>query len=239
LGQWAASRTDIFPNELCITLSKLHSNVKAHRLRYTRRIIREAFGGLPLDEIFEDFQNVPIGVGSIAQVYKAKLRPNLVPSLKVSHKLETKRSAIRKTLEPLVLQKPPETPTSSVAIKVLHPGVEKIVLRDLRIMKIFAGALNAIPSVQWLSLPDEVAKFSEMMRLQLDLRIEASNLKEFRQHFENRNTVTFPLPYQDYSTRTVLIEEFADGLPLQHFLDDGGGVYNKALAYMGLDAFLV
>ena len=237
LGQWAASRTDIFPTRLCEILSKLHSNVDAHKMRYSKRTIEEAFDYRAFGEIFEEFEETPIGVGAIAQVYKAKLKQNLVPST-LRHSLGSKKSAIRETLEPLVKQTPESVPTASVAIKVLHPGVERVVLRDLRILSVFANIINLVPSMEWLSVPDEVAKFGEMMRLQLDLRIEANNLTVFRSNFVDRSTVTFPNPYQAYSTRTVLIEEFAHGLPLKYFLEIGGGVYNKSLAYMGLDAFL-
>ena len=92
--------------------------------------------------------------------------------------------------------------------------------------------------MEWLSLPDEVDKFAEMMKLQLDLRIEGTNLEIFQKNFEHRSTVTFPTPYQEYTTRKVLIEEFAHGLPLPIFLEQGAGPYNKELADMGLDAFL-
>ena len=92
--------------------------------------------------------------------------------------------------------------------------------------------------MEWLSLPNEVDKFAEMMKLQLDLRIEGANLEIFQKNFEQRSTVTFPTPYQKYTTRKVLIEEFAHGLPLPMFLEQGAGPYNKELADMGLDAFL-
>ena len=68
-----------------------------------------------------------------------------------------------------------------VAIKVLHPNVELKINRDLKIMKFFANVINIIPTMEWLSLPDEVEQFSILMRLQLDLRIEALNLAKFRE----------------------------------------------------------
>jgi aarF domain-containing kinase len=105
-------------------------------------------------------------------------------------------------------------------------------------MRFFADVINRIPTMEWLSLPDEVDKFAEMMKLQLDLRIEGANLEIFQKNFEQRSTVTFPTPYQEYATRKVLIEEFAHGLPLAMFLEQGAGPYNKELADMGLDAFL-
>ncbi|KAI7578408.1 ABC1-domain-containing protein, partial [Hortaea werneckii] len=49
LGQWAASRTDIFPNELCAVMGALHSNAPAHSLDITKQTIEKAF-----DRKFED-----------------------------------------------------------------------------------------------------------------------------------------------------------------------------------------
>ena len=68
LGQWAASRADLFPASLCERMSKLHSNGKPHSLRHTKKVISDAFG-LDFDEIFEEFGAEPIGCGAIAQVH--------------------------------------------------------------------------------------------------------------------------------------------------------------------------
>lgn len=200
----------------------------------------QAFGGIPFEEIFEEFEEEPLGVGAIAQVYKAKLKPNLAAQRDndlddLRHNLA---SRVRKNVNVLVKSSPQRVPSSYVAIKVLHPKVERIVRRDLNIMTFFARVINMIPTVEWLSLPDEVQQFGEMMKLQLDLRIEGTNLVIFREHFKTRTTAWFPYPYTEYSTREVLIEEFAQGIPLSVFLEKGGGVYQEEVADEGLDAFL-
>ena len=69
LGQWAASRADLFPAALCDKMSKLHSNGKPHHLHHTKRVIEKAFG-LKFDDIFDEFGETPIGCGAIAQVSK-------------------------------------------------------------------------------------------------------------------------------------------------------------------------
>jgi len=239
LGQWAASRTDIFPPEMCSIMSSLHSNAPAHSLHNTKRTIRKAFNGLPFEEIFEEFQEEPLGVGAIAQVYKAKLKPSLAGSnQELGYAPSTLGEKVRKNVDVLVKSSPQRVPSSYVAIKVLHPRVEKMIHRDLRIMGFFASLIDAIPTMHWLSLPDEVQQFGEMMKLQLDLRIEATNLVIFRNKFKSRSTAWFPYPYLEYTTREVLVEEFAQGIPLEKFLDIGGGVYQHDIANEGLDAFL-
>ena len=220
-------------------MSALHSDAPAHSLEETKRTIVKAFDGRPFDEIFEEFQEKPLGVGAIAQVYKAKLKPELAAladaDLNGSNNI---RKRMRKNVDALVKSTPQRVPSTYVAIKVLHPKVERIVRRDLRIMGFFARLLNAVPTFEWFSFPDEVDQFGEMMKLQLDLRIEAANLIIFRKRFKDRATAWFPFPYSSFTTRQVLVEEFAQGIPLAAFLEDGGGVFHHDIADEGLDAFL-
>ncbi|KAE8374307.1 hypothetical protein BDV26DRAFT_270248 [Aspergillus bertholletiae] len=239
LGQWAASRTDIFPPELCNIMSSLHSNAPSHSLQETKKTICKAFNGLSFEDIFEEFCEEPLGVGAIAQVYKARLKPNLAVSQdQEASEVQGLRDKVRKNVDVLMKSTPQRVPSSYVAVKVLHPKVERLIRRDLKIMSFFASLINAIPTMHWLSLPDEVHQFGEMMKLQLDLRIEASNLVMFREKFKSRTTAWFPYPYMSYTTREVLVEEFAQGIPLSTFLDVGGGVYQEEIAHEGLDAFL-
>lgn len=221
-------------------MSKLHANAPAHSLHATKHTIRAAFGGRELDQIFDEFDEKPLGVGAIAQVYKAKLKPGLAApgDADVSTPDSNLRENVRKNVEVVLKSTPKRVPSTHVAVKVLHPGVERTVRRDLRIMWFFASVLNAIPTMEWLSLPDEVTQFGEMMRLQLDLRIEAANLTRFRKNFKSRTTAWFPYPYAEFSTRDVLVEEFANGIPLADIMANGGGVFQKDIASEGLDAFL-
>ncbi|KAH6894343.1 hypothetical protein B0T10DRAFT_399387 [Thelonectria olida] len=240
LGQWAASRTDIFPTEMCEIMSKLHSNAPAHSMRATRKTVEAAFGGRNFEDMFEEFDEKPLGVGAIAQVYKAKLKPGLAKPDDIEENQPRRPLVenVRHNVESVLKSSPQRVPSSYVAVKVLHPRVERTVRRDLRIMGFFASVLNLIPTIEWLSLPDEVAQFGEMMKLQLDLRIEAANLATFRRNFKNRTTAWFPYPYTEFTTRNVLIEEFAQGIPLADFMENGGGVFQHDIADEGLDAFL-
>lgn len=209
LGQWAASRRDIFPSQLCEELATLHSHAKVHSMEHTRAVLDSALSR-PSDEVFDKFNEEPLGVGAMAQVYKARLRAS-----------------------------DPERPGQYVAVKVLHPNVYSLVSRDLAIMKVLAAFVNWLPTMEWLSLPGEVHTFGEMMRSQLDLRIEAANLEIFRQNFEGDPRVSFPKPRLHSCTRELLIEELVDGVPLEKIIKFGStSRLEKQIATTGLDAFL-
>jgi len=66
LGQWAASRKDLFPALLCETFASLQSRSKPHSLCHTKQVIEQIFQR-PFEDVFEDFDEVPIGTGAIAQ----------------------------------------------------------------------------------------------------------------------------------------------------------------------------
>ncbi|KAI1788829.1 ABC1-domain-containing protein [Ganoderma leucocontextum] len=235
LAQWAASRADLFPAHLCERMGALHSRGKAHPLSHTRRSSRTSSSG-PFEDVFEEFGETPIGTGAIAQVYRATLKQDLIPP----SYLTSKRSKRKAVLPPsLMKEPPPSVPTASVAIKILHPHVSKMIDRDLSIMSFFANVITLFPGMQWISLPEEVKVFGEMMHEQLDLRIEADNLAKFENNFAGRKLpVSFPRPLRIWSTPNILVEEYENALPLELFLKNGGGPFNDILAEAGLDAFL-
>lgn len=245
LGQWAASRTDIFPRVLCDELSHLHLNSQPHSLHKTKAILSRGFD-MPFDDIFDDFNEKPVGVGAIAQVYLAKLSEKAISRARAAE--ENKEPASAETnqafWEKMVVTEQQGAQILSqqqVAIKVLHPNVEVKINRDLRIMKFFANAINLIPTMEWLSLPDEVEQFSILMRLQLDLRIEALNLAKFRHNFRNRLDIHFPKPFLSFSTRDVLVEEYIRAVPMSKMLslkDNFGKNLSQEVSDKGLDLFL-
>lgn len=236
LGQWAASRTDIFPKVLCDELNCLHSDAKAHSLKATRRILSESFD-MDFDEIFDEFNEKPVGVGAIAQVYEAKLSSKAIEKAKI---VETDGNSNKHFVDNFIVTEDLSS-TQNVAIKVLHPNVEVKIERDLKIMKFFAEAINAIPTMEWLSLPDEVEQFSILMRLQLDLRIEGLNLAKFRENFKSRLDIHFPKPYLNFTTRNVLVEELFHAIPMSQLLSlkaNFGKNLSKEISDKGLDSFL-
>lgn len=237
MGQWAASRTDIFPDLLTTELSKLHSNAKPHSLSATKKAIEYSFGGKPFDEIFEEFIEEPIGVGAIAQVYKAKLRPELIDY----EPAKQDKFFSLATLKSASLKSSDTDFTDWVAVKVLHPRVSKIVERDISIMKFFANVINVLPTMEWLSLPGEVETFAQMMRQQMDLRIEASNLQIFRSNFAGHADIKFPKPYLQYSSQNILVEEYITAIPMPDVLKNSTGGHltmERLISSKGLDSFL-
>ncbi|GAA94521.1 uncharacterized protein L969DRAFT_83918 [Mixia osmundae IAM 14324] len=241
LAQWAGSRRDLFPDTLCALFGRLHSGGKPHALSHTKKALEHAFQR-PFAEIFSEFDENPMGIGAVGQAYKGTLNTDLLPAHYLGPKhqdVDGPTQKLKRAIAPATEDsKPPAVPTTSVAIKVLHPGVRKMINRDLKIMSVLANMLNAVPGMEWLSFPEEVEVFGGMMRAQLDLRTEAQNLQTFEHNFRHRKTVSFPRPLTDYTSQSVLVEEYEDAVPLKMFLREGGGPYDEKIANLGLDAFL-
>jgi len=141
---------------------------------------------------------------------------------------------------------------NEVAVKVLHPGIVKAVERDLFLMQQVAVLVDSLPFkiIKCLGLPRAVENFASILRHQVNLRNECSNLQKFIENFglsaannADRNSVniTFPNPLVDWSTPEVLVEEYADGHPISVYLSDhseAGLATRRILARPLLQAFL-
>ena len=70
LGQMLSSRPDILPADIAEDLRALEDRVSAFPTEQAFKIIEEDFGK-PVEELFAEFDRVPLASGSIAQTYRA------------------------------------------------------------------------------------------------------------------------------------------------------------------------
>ncbi|XP_042429224.1 uncharacterized aarF domain-containing protein kinase 2-like [Zingiber officinale] len=213
-GQWAATRPDLFPKDLCLELTKLHTKAPAHSFAYSRSTIEKAFGR-KLSEIFDYFEEKPVASGSIAQVHRASLRFRY-PSQR--------------------LKKPID-----VAVKVRHPGVGDSIKRDFLIINLIAKISTLIPGLSWLRLDESVRQFAVFMMSQVDLSREAAHLSRFIYNFRRWKDVSFPQPLYPLVHPSVLVETFEKGENVSRYIDDeydGNSRIKRDLAHIGTHALL-
>nr|GMC70166.1 probable serine/threonine-protein kinase abkC [Ipomoea batatas] len=211
-GQWAATRPDLFPNDLCTELSELHTKAPAHSFSYTKRTIEKAFGR-KLPEIFEQFEEHPVASGSIAQVHRAIL----------------KFQYPRKPVKPMM-----------VAVKVRHPGVGEAIRRDFVLIHLLGQVSKFIPTLKWLRLDESIQQFAVFMMSQVDLSREAANLSRFIYNFRRWKDVSFPKPLYPLVHPAVLVETFEHGDNVLHYIDglEGQEHIKSSLAHIGTHALL-
>ncbi|ONI10211.1 hypothetical protein PRUPE_4G034900 [Prunus persica] len=211
-GQWAATRPDLFPRDLCTKLSELHTKAPEHSFAYTKKTIERAFGR-KLPEIFDNFEEKPVASGSIAQVHRATLRFRY-PGQQV---------------KPIV-----------VAVKVRHPGVGESIRRDFVIINLVAKISKFIPALKWWRLDESVQQFAVFMMSQVDLAREAAHLSRFIYNFRRWKDVSFPKPLYPLVHPAVLVETYEQGECVSHYVDDleGHDRIKSALAHIGTHALL-
>ncbi|KAF8391432.1 hypothetical protein HHK36_023737 [Tetracentron sinense] len=211
-GQWAATRPDLFPRDLCTELTKLHTKAPAHSFAYTKRTIEKAFSR-KLSEIFDDFEEEPVASGSVAQVHRASLR------------FQYPGQQVKPTV---------------VAVKVRHPGVGEAIRRDFVLINLVAKISMFIPPLKWLRLDESVQQFAVFMMSQVDLAREAAHLCRFIYNFRSWKDVSFPKPLYPLVHPAVLVETYEQGESVSHYVDDleGDNRIKSALAHIGTHALL-
>ena len=127
-----------------------------------------------------------------------------------------------------------------VVIKVVRPGIKKIILSDISLMRRIAiFAEKRFEDAKRLQLSRLVAEYEAVILSELDMRLEASNIKQTRRNFEGNNLLYVPEVYLDYCSENLLIMEKIEGVPVDRIgtLNDLG-VDLKLVAERGVEIFL-
>lgn len=211
-GQWAATRPDMFPPDMCTELERLQTKAPAHSARFSIAAVEAAFGA-PIDQMFDSFEEDPVASGSIAQVHRATL---------------SARGARGTSLPP----------GATVAVKVRHPGVEDLMQRDFQIMEHIAACCAAVPSLAGLRVEDSIRQFGAPLKDQLDLTREADNLARFNHNFRSWRNLSFPRPIFPLVAPGVLVETFEEGVLISKLVHSPDGRDSVHVAVTGMQSYL-
>eukprot|EP00557_Chaetoceros_sp_GSL56_P012303 CAMPEP_0176478290 /NCGR_PEP_ID=MMETSP0200_2-20121128/1107_1 /TAXON_ID=947934 /ORGANISM="Chaetoceros sp., Strain GSL56" /LENGTH=700 /DNA_ID=CAMNT_0017874217 /DNA_START=262 /DNA_END=2364 /DNA_ORIENTATION=- len=219
-GQWASTRSDMFPDAFCTALSELHADAPAHSWKITQRTVEESLcipkGSLFL--VFQSFEREPVASGSIAQIHKAVIKLSGVrpcDSSGVIKLANVEEKAGNGTL---------------VAVKVRHPNVAKLIDMDFRLMSILANIIECLPGLGWLRIRSSVEQFSHTMAAQAHLNVEAYHLEVLNYNFRQWDEVGFPKPI--FACPKVIIETFEEGKICSTIIDQ----YDRLGSDVGLVA---
>ena len=129
---------------------------------------------------------------------------------------------------------------NEVAIKVVRPNIEKLIAKDISLMKRLASSAEKyFFDARRLKLLKLVQEYEFVIEAELNMRIEASNIKQTKRNFEDNNLLYVPDVHWDISTEKVLVMEKISGVPVDKIetLKDLG-VDFKLLAERGVEIFL-
>ncbi|MGE3590084.1 MAG: ABC1 kinase family protein [Ilumatobacteraceae bacterium] len=104
-----------------------------------------------------------------------------------------------------------------VAVKVQYPGVGDAIEADLANADVLYRLITSF-ALKGLDTRALVEELRTRMRDELDYRIEAANVHEFRAAFADHPFVSLPGVVDELSTRRVITTEWVDGLSWNEFL---------------------
>jgi len=133
-------------------------------------------------------------------------------------------------------QLPDGTP---VAVKVLRPGIDKLVATDLRSLRALLRLVNHWVHIdKYTDLDALEADFSDTFTSELDYLAEGHNAEQFQRNLLMNMNVDVPQIYWKLSTRRVLTMEFMDGVPIDDLSAiEAAGIDRRQLAANLADIF--
>tara|TARA_B110000495_G_scaffold182920_1_gene178823 strand:+ start:937 stop:2685 length:1749 start_codon:yes stop_codon:yes gene_type:complete len=220
-GQLLSTRPDLIGLELALELEKLQSDAPKDPFETTKRII-ENEQGIPLEEIFVEFEKEPIASASIGQVHRAKLDPQRFAFASSEQKDE-----------------PISNELVDVVVKVRHEGIDRIVETDLDILSGLAQLAEKLDDFKNYQPIAVVEEMSRTMMRELDFGREERNLIQFRSLFEKDKTVVIPEPISALCSARMITMQHISGTSIRKIKDNcPAGIDPNSVAQTGANLYL-
>ena len=201
-GQMLSTRRDLLPPDVADELAKLQDQVPPFAFADVQKSIEAAFG-LPLNQVYSQFDTTAIASASVAQVHFASLMNG-----------------------------------QEVAVKILRPGIAKVISQDLSLLKSLAWLLQTVSSEGKRLKPMEVVdEFARHTQHELDLTLEAANCSQLSRNFPDKRLL-IPEVYWDFCRKEVMTMQCMHGTPVSQIdLLRDKGINITKLAHDGVEIF--
>ncbi len=126
-----------------------------------------------------------------------------------------------------------------VVVKVVRPGIEKVIRRDVSLLHLVAGLAHRYwPDARRLRPREIVAEYEKTILDELDLQREAASASQLRRNFEGSDLLYVPEVHWEHTRRRVMVMERVSGIPISD-VDAlrAAGVDLRALAERGVEIF--
>lgn len=158
---------------------RYYENCSLHSLNYSKKVFKKETDYFLEDVIQLDENNIKSG--SIAQVYKGKVKKNFKNF----------------------------TVNQLIAIKIVHPEVKYQFLFPINFIKFFLFFIDNFNCFNNYSLPMNTVSFLEGIKKQIDMNYEFKNMEYFHLNHLNHPLIEIPKPL--FSTNNILIMEYKAG----------------------------
>jgi ubiquinone biosynthesis protein len=126
-----------------------------------------------------------------------------------------------------------------VAVKVIRPGIEKEIKKDIHLMYALAKrAEKTFEIARIIGAVNLVKEFERTIFKELDMSVEAGNIEKFAKNFKEVDEIHIPRVYWDCTTKSVLTMEHIPGIKMDQ-VDEirAHGIDPKEVAMIGLRSF--
>jgi ubiquinone biosynthesis protein len=126
-----------------------------------------------------------------------------------------------------------------VVVKILRPGVQQLIERDIEVLYAIAGLANRYwPEARRLRPVEVVEEYDKTCKAELDLMREAANCTQLRRNFKGSAQIYVPDIYWDYCNDRAMVQERIYGIPINQMdaLQAAGANIPKLAAH-GVEIF--
>lgn len=183
-GQMLSTRRDLFPAHLVDELAKLQDKVPAFCGAAAQAMIEKALDLNNIEQLFVDFEQVPLASASIAQVHTAKLK--LADGDLADVVIKVIRPDIRQQIN------------------------ADLALMDT----LADAARRFLPDGKRLRPREVVQEYKKTILDELDLQREAANAIQLRRNFADSDSLYIPFIYTEFSRSNVMVMERIYGIPV-------------------------
>ncbi len=126
-----------------------------------------------------------------------------------------------------------------VVVKVIRPGIHRVIRKDLQLMYLFARVLvRLFRDARRLRPMEVVSDYEKTILDELDLLREAANTSQLRRNFLASHLLFVPQVYWDYCRHPVMVMERIHGIPISDIETlRARGTDMKKLAERGVEIF--
>jgi len=126
-----------------------------------------------------------------------------------------------------------------VVVKVIRPGINAIIQRDLDLLARIAELLTQFwPDLARLRLSDIVTDYRHTILDELDLDLERENTQKLRANWRNSSKLYVPMVYPELSNKNILVMEKVNGIVVTDLNELKERQVNlRKLAHLGVEIF--
>lgn len=125
-----------------------------------------------------------------------------------------------------------------VVIKIIRPGIERVMRQDMTLLYRFARLLSIVPEARRLRPLEVVRDYETTLFDELDLHKEAANTSQLKRNFKGSSQLYVPAIHWELTRHRVMVQERIYGVPvadLDALRDQGTDL--KRLAERGVEIF--